>query len=43
MGIENSKSSEIVAGSVARKTGFVEGMSAGGVCRVQIGATVGVM
>jgi hypothetical protein len=34
MGIENSKSSEIVAGSVARKTGFVEGMSAGGVFTV---------
>lgn len=30
MGIENSKSSEIVAGTTARKTGFVEGMSAGG-------------
>jgi hypothetical protein len=30
MGIENSKSSEIVAGNTARKTGFVEGMSAGG-------------
>ena len=34
MSIENSKSSEIVAGSVARKTGFVEGMSAGGVFTV---------
>jgi hypothetical protein len=30
MGIENSKSSEIVAGTTARKTGFVENMSAGG-------------
>ena len=30
MGIENSKSSEIVAGTTARKTGFVEDMSAGG-------------
>jgi hypothetical protein len=34
MGIENSKSSEIVAGTTARKTGFVEGMSAGGVFTV---------
>jgi hypothetical protein len=31
MSNENSKSSETVASSVARKTGFVEGMSAGGV------------
>jgi hypothetical protein len=31
MSIENSKSSETVASAVARKTGFVEGMSAGGV------------
>lgn len=30
MSNENSKSSEIVAGTTARKTGFVEGMSAGG-------------
>jgi hypothetical protein len=30
MSNENSKSSEIVAGNTARKTGFVEGMSAGG-------------
>jgi hypothetical protein len=34
MGIENSKSSEIVAGTTARKTGFVEDMSAGGVFTV---------
>ena len=34
MSLENSKSSETVAGSVARKTGFVEGMSAGGVFTV---------
>jgi hypothetical protein len=34
MGIENSKSSEIVAGTTARKTGFVEGMSGGGVFTV---------
>jgi hypothetical protein len=27
--MEKSKTSEIVGGSVARKTGFVEGMSAG--------------
>ena len=31
MSNENSKSSEIVASAVNRKTGFVEGMSAGGV------------
>lgn len=31
MTIETSKSSETVSGAVARKTGFVEGMSAGGV------------
>jgi hypothetical protein len=31
MTIEKSKSSEVVAGSVERKTGFIEGMSAGGV------------
>jgi hypothetical protein len=31
MSIENSKSSETVVSAVARKTGFVEGMSAGGV------------
>jgi len=31
MSLENSKSSETVAGTTARKTGFVEGMSAGGV------------
>jgi hypothetical protein len=31
MSIENSKSSETVSSGVARKTGFVEGMSAGGV------------
>ena len=34
MSNENSKSSEIVAGNTARKTGFVEGMSAGGVFTV---------
>jgi hypothetical protein len=34
MGIENSKSSEIVVGTTARKTGFVEDMSAGGVFTV---------
>ncbi len=34
MGIENSKSSEVVASSTARKTGFVENMSAGGVFTV---------
>lgn len=34
MSNENSKSSEIVAGTTARKTGFVEGMSAGGVFTV---------
>ena len=31
MTIETSKSSETVSGAVARKTGFVDGMSAGGV------------
>ena len=31
MSLENSKSSETVTGVTARKTGFVEGMSAGGV------------
>lgn len=31
MSLENSKSSETVSSGVARKTGFVEGMSAGGV------------
>jgi hypothetical protein len=34
MTIETSKSSETVSGAVARKTGFVEGMSAGGVFTV---------
>lgn len=34
MTIEKSKSSEVVAGSVERKTGFVEGLSAGGVFTV---------
>jgi len=34
MSIEKSKSSEVVAGSVERKTGFVEGLSAGGVFTV---------
>jgi hypothetical protein len=34
MGIENSKSSETVASTTARKTGFVEDMSAGGVFTV---------
>jgi hypothetical protein len=34
MTIEKSKSSETVAGAVERKTGFVEGMSAGGVFTV---------
>ena len=34
MTIEKSKSSETVSGAVARKTGFVEGMSAGGVFTV---------
>lgn len=34
MTIEKSKSSEVVAGSVERKTGFMEGMSAGGVFTV---------
>jgi hypothetical protein len=34
MSIENSKSSEVVAGSVERKTGFVEDLSAGGVFTV---------
>lgn len=34
MGIENSKSSETVVSAVARKDGFVEGMSAGGVFTV---------
>lgn len=34
MTIESSKSSEAVSGAVVRKTGFVEGMSAGGVFTV---------
>lgn len=34
MTIETSKSSETVSGAVVRKTGFVEGMSAGGVFTV---------
>ena len=34
MTIETSKSSETVSGAVARKTGFVENMSAGGVFTV---------
>ena len=34
MAIEKTKSSEVVAGSVERKTGFVEGLSAGGVFTV---------
>lgn len=34
MGIENSKSSEVVASTTARKTGFVDDMSAGGVFTV---------
>ena len=34
MTIETSKSSETVSGAVARKTGFVDGMSAGGVFTV---------